>query len=339
MTPLIRRFAPVPLRQACGALALLLGASLLAGCGRPPAPPLRVGLNPWPGYEFLFLAQEKGYFAQEGVPVRLVELGSLADVRRAFERGQVDAVGCTLVEVLQIAEHAPARRPQVFLTVDCSEGADMILARPGIKTVAELKGRKVAVELASLNVYVLARALEKAGVKLSEVELVSLDQSAMERSFKNGMVDAVVTYPPFTVPLLRDHAAVKLFTSAEIPGEVVDVLAMDEAVLAARPREAAALVRAFHRAQDYARQNPAEAHALMGRREGISAAEFREALAGIRLLGPAEQGAYFAAGGMLAKGLATTDRVLRQTGQVTGADRTSGRINPSALPATVTKHP
>ncbi len=60
---------------------------------------LRVGVNPAPGYELIFLAEEKGFFREEGVEVRLVEFTCLADCRRAFERGQVDLIGGTVVRV------------------------------------------------------------------------------------------------------------------------------------------------------------------------------------------------------------------------------------------------
>ncbi len=57
--------------------------AILGGCAEEPAPPIRIGTNPWPGYEFLHLADELGYFEEEGVEVRLVELTSNGDVRRA----------------------------------------------------------------------------------------------------------------------------------------------------------------------------------------------------------------------------------------------------------------
>lgn len=60
---------------------------------------LRVGINPAPGYELIFLAEEKGFFGEEGLEVRLVEFTCLADCRRAFDRGQVNVVGSTAVPV------------------------------------------------------------------------------------------------------------------------------------------------------------------------------------------------------------------------------------------------
>ncbi|MFN8644057.1 MAG: hypothetical protein U0802_21280, partial [Candidatus Binatia bacterium] len=61
---------------AAGALATAL---IAAGCVGDPPEPLRVGINAWPGYEYLYLADVQGFYAREGVEVQLLEFGSLSD--------------------------------------------------------------------------------------------------------------------------------------------------------------------------------------------------------------------------------------------------------------------
>ncbi|MCX5690211.1 MAG: ABC transporter substrate-binding protein, partial [Planctomycetota bacterium] len=139
----------------------VLLAALLVAAGvwkaiqvRNPVPePLRIGLNPWPGYEFASLAAAKGYFEVEGVDARLLELSSLGDCRRAFERGQVDGFFGTLIEVLE-SDARLKRNSQVVCVVDYSDGADSIIARKPISSVAELRGKRVAIESGSVNVLV-----------------------------------------------------------------------------------------------------------------------------------------------------------------------------------------
>jgi len=308
-------------------LSLLLGAAALAlslGCSREKPASLRVGINAWPGYEFLYLAQEKGFYRDEGIEVRIIEFNSLSDSRRAYERGQIDAMGATMIEVLQARENSP-RSPQVVQVVDYSDGADMILARPGITGCASLKGARVGVELASLGIYVLSRGLEKSGLNLADVETVSMDQPAMDEAIRAGKLDAIVTYPPTSVKLLRDSKATNVFSTAEIPGEVIDVIAVDAEVSRQRPGDVAKLLRAFHRAVAYTRQNPADAYRIMAAREGITAEEFAAALTdGIHVVSEAEQAAYLQPGGKLAAVIDASDRILRQSGQIKGPDRRDG---------------
>ena len=99
---------------------LLLAVAALPlhfGCAPEKPAALRVGLNPWPAYEFLYLAQEKGFYRAEGIEVRLVEFNSLSDARRAYERGQINVLASTVIEVLQARDNSP-RSPQIVQVVD-----------------------------------------------------------------------------------------------------------------------------------------------------------------------------------------------------------------------------
>ena len=308
----------------------------IAGCGGEPKPPLRVGINAWPGYEFLFLAQEKGFYRDEGVDVRILGFNSLSDARRAYERGQIDGFGTTVIEVLQAREFSK-RSPQVVQIVNASDGADMVITQTAIKNAASLRGKRVGVELGSLGVYILARCLDKHGLMLGDVTAISSDQMSMEKDFLDGHIDAIVTYPPASIKLLNSQKAHPFFTTAEIPGEVVDVIAIEEEVTRARSGDLAKLIRAFHRAVDYSKQNPGDAYKIMATREGLTPEEFAAALKdGIRLIPPSGQAGYFEASGKLSRIIDTTDQVLRLSGQIKGSDRRATIANADF---TQTDHP
>jgi len=67
---------------------------LLSACSPPPPEPLRVAINPWPGFEYLYLAEQLKLFEAEGVQVKVLQFGSAHDSSRAYEQGQVDGY-CT----------------------------------------------------------------------------------------------------------------------------------------------------------------------------------------------------------------------------------------------------
>lgn len=270
---------------------LLLACGSVAACssdGQRDAP-LRIGLNVWPGYEFLYLASEKGFFREAGVEVRLIEFSSLSDARRSYERGQLDGLACTIAELVQAAQQS-SRAPRAVLVADYSVGGDVLLAKEGIDSMSALRGKRIGLELGSVGVYMLARALESADMSIEDVEVVPMDQLSMGRAMVEGELDAVVTYPPASLKLQAQAPLKKLFSSAQIPGEVLDIVAVEGDVIDRRPAEVAALARAYFRAVEYAAQHPAEAYALMGAREGLSGEEFAAALAdGIVLVPEAEQ--------------------------------------------------
>lgn len=309
-----------------------LFAVFVTGCGRGQQTEVRLALNPWPGTEFLYLAKEKGFLTDEKLNVRLVEYPSLSDCRVAFESGHADAMACTPIEVLLARENAQ-RSSQIVLVADYSDGADVILARSDLASVPALRGHRVGLELGSLGAFMLDRALNSHGLKLSDVEMVSCAQDSMEAALAAGTVDAIVTYPPTSVRLEAGGKVRRVFTSAEIPGEIVDVVAVDPAILLREPELQARLRRAFQRALDYAREHPQEAYALMGRREGISAAEFQQALVGIRVVDAAGQDVFFNPKGSLLHSLGHVDNTLRMAGQLRG-NKALAELLPPAVPAT-----
>lgn len=297
---------------------LVAAALVLLGACAPPDQPLRVGITPWPGYEYLHLAREKGFFEAEGVNVRLVEFGSLRDQRRAFHRAQIDGGALTLVESIQL-RHESIVDLEVACVVDFSSGADVILARPDIADVPDLRGRRIGVEAGSLSHYMVARALELHGMSISDVKLVLVHQADMRSAYESGSVDAVVSYPPSSTAFERDGRAHPVFTSAEIPGEIADVVAFSKETVRKRPEDVAAVVRAFFRAVDYAQEHPEEATAIMSEREGIKPEEFLQVFAlGIHLVSRDEQAAYLAEDGRLKPVVESITRVLRKLGRLDG---------------------
>jgi NitT/TauT family transport system substrate-binding protein len=298
-----RSAAQQPMKRRPGqvlAMAVLCFLALLSqGCREPAKRELRIAINAWPGYELIYLAQEKGFFRENGVNVRLVEFGSLSDARRAYETGKVDGLATTVVEVL-MARDATPRDLQIVRVFDASNGADVIVARSNIASMAELRGKRIGVELASLGIYVLTRALELEQMTLADVRVVSQDQKTMREELINGELDAVVTYPPESLAVLSDPKFRTVFSTLKIPGEVVDVLAMDGPTMRARPADVKAFLKGLDVAYDYLQTNPEDACRIMAEREGVSAQTFQKMLvSGMTLIGPRDQTAYLGPQGTL----------------------------------------
>lgn len=261
-------------------LIFLLTVSLLSlsGCSDEPTPVLRVGGNIWPGYEPLYLARDLGYF--RGAPIHTVEFTSATQVIRAYQNEAIDAVCLTLDEALLLASQGADLR--IVLVADFSNGADVIIGAPGMRTIRDLRGRRVGVEDTALGAFFLARALQGSGMQIGDVRVVPLQAQDHEQSFLKGDVDAVVTFEPVRGKLLSRNARV-LFDSSRIPGEIVDVVLVRAEYLRQHPQVVGDLVTGWQRAQSYLSQSKDDALARMARREGISVSEMRTALQGMRL--------------------------------------------------------
>ncbi|MCC6651001.1 MAG: ABC transporter substrate-binding protein [Candidatus Eisenbacteria bacterium] len=325
MTRIARPIVAVVLALACLCIA---GAS---GCSRP-APPLRIAVTPWPGYEYVVLARDLGFFAAEGVDVQVVELESPGDARSAFENGLVDVNAATLVELL-VTRAQTGRRPQAFYVLDYSDGGDMLVADSSIATIADLRGQRVAVEAASVDLLALALALESAGMTLADVELAVMPQSEKPGEMRNHSVRAAQCFPPASSEIEALPGTHRLFDSSRAPGMIVDVLVADSAAIAREPRRFMAVVRAVDRAQKWAGEHETEAIAAMAKREQITPEQFRTALAGVELVPLARQRAHLAPGGSAERAISSANRALTQAGTLKSVPAGAQLVTTLAVPA------
>jgi len=257
---------------------LLLAATVSAAYGES-GQLLRVGTNVWPGYAPLYIAADREDWDDE-LNVRLVEYPSATEVLRAFRNRSLEAAALTLDEVLTLqASGVPVT---VIAVLDVSAGGDVILAKPHIQGFHDLSGKRVGVESSALGAYMLTRALELNGMALRDVDVVHMDISVHERAFNSGDVDAVVTFDPVRARLLSGGAR-EVFSSREIPGEIVDVLVVhDDALHDAWPR-LRELVAGWFRALDFMQREPLAAARFTARRLQATPEEVLEGYQGLEL--------------------------------------------------------
>lgn len=243
-----------PRRQVLGALGWPLLAAA-TGCTPSPEQPLRVGAHPWPGYELLYLARTHHYVGADRV--RLVEVPNASASLRALAAGTLEGAGLTLDEVLSARAHGLAL--QVVAVIDVSRGADVLLGGPAVPTLAALRGRRIGVEQSATGALMLDAALQRAGLGMADVELVALDFNEHASAFSTHKVDALVTFEPVRSRLMQQGAR-PLFSSADVPGLIVDVLAMRADVLAYQAAAVRTLVAGLFRARaDWLRDAAAQA--------------------------------------------------------------------------------
>ena len=193
------------LLAALGCAIALVGVAALSACSAPaadtaPAPKLTLGFSAWPGWFPWQVAQEQGLFAKNNVNVELRYFESYTDSLNALATGAIDANSQTLNDTL--ASVSGGAKQTIVLVNDNSTGNDKIIARDGIASVADLKGKKVAVEQGTVDHYLLLLALAEAKLTKDDIELVPLTTDAAAAAFVAGQVDAVGAFAPFTTTAL-----------------------------------------------------------------------------------------------------------------------------------------
>ncbi len=266
----------------------------------------------WPGHEYFYLAAEKKLDRQHGIKLNIIEFSDPQSIVHGYLRGELPLAQLTTVEAVDICNRAPKLCPVIVLVLDDSHGADQIVARPAIHSMAELRGKLVGVTVSSLGPYVLSRGLAKAGLNLNDVRLLNLPPDAMPDALERGMVDAVVFFPPYSKYVNRRHKPRVLFDSRAIPGELFDVLAVNPSYFAENQKVLANLLRAWQSAHDAAKANPQEARALIAGRQGLSVAEYSDAESGLLYFSLSQQERMLAPGGMVESNLRMVQKVQQQ---------------------------
>lgn len=255
------------------------GAALLAACGdgsaRPGAPggAITLGFSAWPGWFPWQVAQEKGLFAKNGVTVELKYFDSYTDSLNALATGNLTCNSQTLNDTLSSV--SGGSKQTIVLLNDNSTGNDQIIAAPGIGTVADLKGRKVAAEQGTVDHYLLLLALEKAGLTERDVTFTPLLTDAAAAAFVAGQVDAVGVFAPFTTTALGRSGSKAIATSRDFPGAIPDTLSFQSKFVADHPDQVQAVVQTWFDTLAWIKDNRAEAVSIMAKRGGVSDADYK----------------------------------------------------------------
>src|SRR5262245_10331231 len=213
------------------------------------AAPLRIGHVIWVGFGPLFVAKEKGFFAQGGVDVELINMAHHDPLFAGLLAGQVDVSVGTLDEILPYFD--PEDPYACFMVLDESHGGDGIVANKDIRSIADLKGKMVALSKGTTSQLLLYVLLKEAGLSEPDVEIVGLEAEDAASAFLMQEVDAAVVWEPWLTQGKQAPHRHLLADSSETPGLIVDCLTAKAAVFNARQAEFHALARAWDAAVHY----------------------------------------------------------------------------------------
>ncbi|MCA2002402.1 MAG: ABC transporter substrate-binding protein [Chloroflexi bacterium] len=247
---------------------LIFSAMLLSACGQEASlrknPPLRVAYNPWPGFLPVLLAQEKGYFAEQNVEVELLYSEDTKMQMMNLAAGAYDAAGLSLGSILAIVGQSP--RVRIVLVTDLSNGADAVVCSPEITSVADLKGKRIGAGIGGFGEIFVLEMLKTAGLNSTDVTLIDApDGEPVLNGLRSKDLAAGQTWEPYVSQAVNEGAKI-LFTSADTPGLIPDVLAFQSSVIENRPEDVKAFVNAWFQAVDYWLNNPEEAQSILAAR-------------------------------------------------------------------------
>jgi NitT/TauT family transport system substrate-binding protein len=247
---------------AMAAIAVVAFAAPLRAS--PPLKPYKVAYNAWIGSIAFFVAQQKGFFRDEGLDVQGKSFSAPGDGLKPLLGGELDAALSTADSVLTVLDKAPGQLKVVYLT-DTSAGADAILAKKDITSVQAMKGKRVAATLGQCNQLLLDKALERAGLTEKDIQLVNMNPDDAGAAFAAGQIDVAVTWEPWITKVSGEKTGHVIFSSVETPNLILDVLAVSSQTTSRKPAETRAFLRAMNRGYDFVQTHTDEAAAIAAR--------------------------------------------------------------------------
>ena len=261
-----------------------LAIAVVTLTGTASADPLKIGYSDWPGYTILEVAKQKGWFKEAGVDVDLVWFDYLASID-AYSAGKIDA-DC-IVATDALGAGATGAKGKFIALLDFSEGSDMIVGKPGIESIKDLKGQKVGIEIGLVEHLLLLQALKENGLSQSDVTLVPTPTNNTPQTLGSGQVAAIGAWYPVSGQALKQvPGSKKLFTSAQAKGLIYDVLEVSPGSFAQHKDDWAKVVKVYYKCVDYLKDPKTQDDAvkIMAAKVGADAAEYAKNIPGTHFL-------------------------------------------------------
>lgn len=240
---------------------------------------IKVGFSPWPTNMFLYLAQEKGIFKENGINVELKYFPATSDSYSAFTSGNLDM--CTYATADTITPYAQGVGMKIIMNTDKSQGADGLVAKKGINSIKDLKGKKIATEFYSVDHYYILLLLNQAGMSADDVELVNMSITNSGAAFIAGKVDAASVWEPTLSKAVKEGHGKLLASSKEQPDLLTDSIAASTDMIDNRGEDVEAFVKSYYEAIDYYKSNKKEAVKIMSKKLEIPTSDWDATVSGL----------------------------------------------------------
>jgi len=239
---------------------------------------VKMALTNWAGFAHSFIADEKRFFEDEGVNVELLLRERTQDTIQAFKDRDVDGLFEIQSDAMLLASQGIPLK--IVYIVDYSNGGDVLVSKPEIKAITDLKGKKISVNaINGFDHYFLLYLLKQNDMDESDVVIVSLPGDEVPEALKDGRIDAGQTWEPYESEAVASGYRV-LASSADAPGIITDVLMFHSKFIEERPDDVKKIIRALDRALKYRNVDYIGSYGIMSDATGISPSDLKRTIGG-----------------------------------------------------------
>jgi NitT/TauT family transport system substrate-binding protein len=258
-------------------LGLLVSGLFAVSCAPAAEKPktsgevMKVAKYYWPGQFWVDIADSKGWFEEAGLNVELVDTNS--DYFQSLQDmvdGKIDANNFPVFDLVRY--YLQGADLVMVVNADHSSGAEAIVAKQEILSIAGLKGKKIGVDINSYMDYILDVILRRNGMSDKDLIKVEFPVEKLAEEFEKGDLDAAVAWEPFVSELIEKNAR-KLFDTSEIPGISPNGVVFHKSFIESRPNDVQAFVNVWHKTTEFIKENPGEAFPIIADIYGVTPGE------------------------------------------------------------------
>jgi NitT/TauT family transport system substrate-binding protein len=269
--------------------------------------PIKVAIVTWGGYAGGIYAnggnapnKDSVFYKEQGIEVELLVIDDFEKSRDAFraggDKGGVDIMWSTVDAYALEYGGLKKLNPKAILQYDWSRGGDAIAVDASIKSVADLKGKKLACAEATPSHYFALYALTQGGLTNRDVQWV-FTTSAVEAAnvFKAGKVDAAVSWSPDVYIAARERPGAHILASTkEASNLIADIFVARGDFVDQHPEDVRRFVAGWLKGVDLANANPERTAVLLTKSfSGIGLEDAKGMLQDVKLPTYAENKAFF----------------------------------------------
>ncbi|MFN3147586.1 MAG: putative urea ABC transporter substrate-binding protein [Paracoccaceae bacterium] len=235
-----------------------------------------VGWMPW-GYLEDSGIMDK-WAEKYGIDVEIVQINDYIESINQYTAGAFDGVSATNMDTLSIPAGGGVDTTALIVG-DYSNGNDAVILK-GEGGLADLAGKPVHLVELSVSHYLLARGLDSVGLSEADLDgVINTSDADMIAAYATDDVQAVVTWNPLVSSILEEPGANKVYDSADIPGEIIDIMWVNTEVLAANPDFGKALTGAWYEVMGLMAAGDEAALTAMAEASGTDLAGYKAQLA------------------------------------------------------------
>lgn len=230
--------------------------------------PIKIGWSLWSGWYPMAIAQELKLFEKHGANIQPILYTNYMDIFPDLASGKIDAGFSGLYEILK--SNIP--NIKVVLITDHSNGAEGLFVIPQIKEPTQLKGKRIGIQgQLSGSEFVVNTYLRKYGLSRSDIIIVDIPPEEVLNNIPDN-IDGGYTWDPFLSEAVKKGNNL-LFTTADMKGLVIDVVAFQGLIANERPNDIKGFIDAWFEAIDFWLKEPDKARDIIIKVTGVKPEE------------------------------------------------------------------